>query len=121
MGSIVSNKPISFKTFHNVIDGQLKDAQTSYTGYNPITEDRLWETPIATKQDLDDSVVAANRAFSSWKRTTWAERSHLLTDYAEKIAYYAAEIVDLLFLETGKPVRYFIHLPAYPILMCVTP
>lgn len=98
------NEVITFRTLRNVIDGRLRDAPSRYTGYNPTTEKKFWETPIATKQDLDDAVVAANRAFPDWKKMPWEEKSRLFRQYAEEVAQHATELVELLLLETGKPV-----------------
>ncbi|TAQ85515.1 hypothetical protein B7494_g6171 [Chlorociboria aeruginascens] len=105
MGSITPNGTgsISFDRFYNIIDGELSSSASLHHGINPSTGEKLWDVPVATKQDVDASVSAANAAFKTWRKTSWKERSELLQQYAAEIQRQNSELASLLIQETGKP------------------
>jgi acyl-CoA reductase-like NAD-dependent aldehyde dehydrogenase len=49
-------------------------------------------------------VSAANKAFKTWSRTAWEERSELLIKFADELEKYKDEMNDLLEKESGKTV-----------------
>ena len=94
---------IEFDTFFNVVDGQNRSSKTKYNGIDPTTKENLWDVPVATHDDVEDAVVAATRAYNSWKKLTWAERTKYLQRYKEVYDSYLEEMTELLLKETGKP------------------
>ncbi|KAI9843393.1 MAG: hypothetical protein M1837_006419 [Sclerophora amabilis] len=94
---------IDFNSFHNIVDGKPRSSKTYYHGIDPSTKQNLWEVPVASKQDLDDAVSAAQRAFSSWSTTTIEERREKLKSFSELIQSHTDELTDLLVQEAGKP------------------
>jgi len=58
-----TSSPVSFTEFNNIIDGKLRNTTTSYHSTNPVSGEKLWDTPVATEFDLEDAVKAARRAF----------------------------------------------------------
>lgn len=95
---------ISFDTFYNVVDGKNRGAKASHQGINPVTGEKLWDVPVATKEDLDDAVTSAEKAFKTWSQTPIEKRKELLKKYCELYMSYKDELTDLLCKETGKPV-----------------
>lgn len=95
---------VEFDKYYNIIDGQCRSAKEYTHGINPATKENLWPVPVATTQDVDDAVKAANKAYNSWKKTTWETRLEHLQRYKELSLSYWPEIKDLLMKETGKPV-----------------
>jgi acyl-CoA reductase-like NAD-dependent aldehyde dehydrogenase len=94
---------VSFTGFHNVVDGRLRDAQTTYHGINPATSEKLWPVPVATESDLEDAVKAARHAFNSWAKVTIEGRKRLVEQWIEKLKSHEADFTDLLIHESGKP------------------
>lgn len=90
--------------FFNIIDGQKRSGEETHRGTNPRTEQPLWEVPVASLQDLDDAVAAAQRAIKTWSKTTVPERQALLTKLCERLQTHKQELMDILMQESGKSV-----------------
>ncbi|RSL90683.1 hypothetical protein CEP52_014521 [Fusarium oligoseptatum] len=60
---------VDFHTFSNVIAGALRSSAHLGHGINPSTREPLWDVPIATAQDLEDAVSAAQEASAKWSST----------------------------------------------------
>lgn len=95
---------ISFDTFHNVVNGELRGAKDVYHGLDPTTSDKLWDAPVASKQDVDDAVVAARRAFRPWAKTPFEDRVKTLRKFADAVKPYLDDFTELILKENGKPV-----------------
>ena len=95
--------PIDFGTFSNVINGQLKNSKNKYHGIDPTTKEPNWDVPVASHDDIEEAVAAANKAYASWKTTTWEERTHLIERFKEVYNSYEDELAEVLAKETGKP------------------
>lgn len=98
---------MDFTTFANIIASKPRSSKATYHGINPATEELLFEAPVATEDDLNDAVVAARQAFSSWSETPFEERCKLVRRYAEAFVTEEEGFVELLMRETGKPVSLF--------------
>lgn len=94
---------IDFNTFYNIVDGKQRSSKQKYHGVDPTTKQPNWDVPVATQQDVDDAVVAATKAFESWKTTTWAERVERIGRFRDAVESYASELTEVLIKETGKP------------------
>ncbi|KAI2632314.1 aldehyde dehydrogenase [Hypoxylon sp. NC1633] len=88
--------------FFNVIDGKPRPSKEHHQVLDPRTEEPLWDAPIATSEDLDDAVEAANRAFKTWKKTTVAERQQAVHDVANCILKNVDVLTEVQMRETGK-------------------
>ncbi|KEZ46071.1 putative Aldehyde dehydrogenase [Scedosporium apiospermum] len=89
-------------TFYNTINGENRIRANVHRGVDPRTEKELWDAPIASVEDLDEAVAAAEKALKTWSRSTIEERKEVLTNMAEKLKEHAAEIEEIVKLETGK-------------------
>ena len=76
-----------------------------YYGIDPSNGKTLWHVTMATQQDVDDAVVAANAAFKSWSKLQHGERHKLLNAFADDLERHKLELTQLLSKETGKTVR----------------
>lgn len=95
---------ISFDTFSNIVNGKPRsDAKDYHQGINPADGEKLWRVPVATQQDVDDAVEAAQKAFESWSQEKIEKRKDLLQQYQELYLSYKDEFTTLLCKETGKP------------------
>ncbi|GAM84849.1 hypothetical protein ANO11243_028510 [Dothideomycetidae sp. 11243] len=93
----------SYTTFNNIIDGKPRSAEHFHHAINPVTGEKNWPVPIATEQDLDDAVAAANEAFITWSQEPVEKRKELLMKYCELWTQHHDELTELLSTETGKP------------------
>lgn len=69
---------------------------------NPATGGPFVEMPISSGADVDDAVSVANRAFSSWRRTTPSQRSRALQRIADILEAHADELVAVEAENCGK-------------------
>lgn len=93
-------------TFSNIINNSRSTAAVSQDALvGPRSGERLWDVPQATPADVDAAVSAAQAAFSTWKRTTTAERQSRLRGLAHLLAENKALLSGIIGRETGKSVR----------------
>ena len=87
-----------------LIDGERRIGDRFFGVRNPATEELAGESPECTRRQLEEAIVAADRAFPGWARDDEARRDALrraaaaLTDAVDQIG-------SLLTSETGKPLR----------------
>lgn len=101
---MTNNANISFDSFWNIIDGQRRGSSFVSHGTNPATGKPLWDVPIATEQDVDEAVRAAQKAFPGWSATEYRTRVQLLNQFADAFLQFTSEFTALLQAETGRTV-----------------
>lgn len=87
------------------IDGQFISGQDRRTQpvINPATGEVLGHLPHATKADLQAALLAADRAFKTWRHSSPLVRSTLLRKVAELTRTHAHVIARNITLDQGKP------------------
>jgi acyl-CoA reductase-like NAD-dependent aldehyde dehydrogenase len=88
--------------FYNIVNDELRSSTETHRVTDPRTEEELWPCPVATAQDFEDAVAAAQQAFTSWSQTTVAERQSALIKLADVLKSHADELAAILMKETGK-------------------
>ncbi|ORY56989.1 Aldehyde/histidinol dehydrogenase [Pseudomassariella vexata] len=88
--------------FFNIIDGKPRTAKEFRQESDPRTEDKLWDAPVATVQDLDDAVAAAQKAFKTWRWSTVFERQKLIQAVTDLVTENLELLAEILMKETGK-------------------
>ncbi|KAI3319105.1 aldehyde dehydrogenase-like protein [Xylariaceae sp. AK1471] len=101
MPAAVSNGD-SALAFYNIIDGKQRGSEVNEQVVDPRTEELLWDVPVASAQDLDDAVDAANRAFKTWKYASQAERHKVLQNVADCLRANVDSLSHIQMKETGK-------------------
>jgi succinate-semialdehyde dehydrogenase / glutarate-semialdehyde dehydrogenase len=86
------------------IDGEWVGAGSRRTHrvINPATGGTLGELPLVDTADLDRALVAADRGFRKWRRSTPDERARVLKGAAGLIRERADHIARIATLEEGK-------------------
>ncbi len=79
--------------------------ETPETILNPKTGETILDLPEASGAQIDAAVAAAAKAFTTWSRTTPAERSGYLLKIAERIEAEADAFAALEALNCGKPIN----------------
>jgi succinate-semialdehyde dehydrogenase/glutarate-semialdehyde dehydrogenase len=70
---------------------------------NPATGAVIGKLPHATRAELDLALLAAQRAFESWRKTSPLDRSKILRRVAELVRERADAIARNITLDMGKP------------------
>ncbi len=70
--------------------------------HNPADHAVLAEVPRASKQDLDDALAAADKAFAPWRRMPAVDRGNILTAAASLLRARADQLARVMTLEQGK-------------------
>ena len=67
---------MKYASVQNYINGVFVNAKSHKTlaVHSPIDGNHLSNVPLSTAQDLDDAVVAAQKAFIGWSKTPIKER-----------------------------------------------
>jgi acyl-CoA reductase-like NAD-dependent aldehyde dehydrogenase len=90
-------------TFAHLIDGRQVQGRQHFDVINPATGAPFARCPDATREDVDEAMAAATRAFAgSWSHDE-ALRRRTLAHMGEALAAGAEEIGRLVCLEQGKP------------------
>jgi acyl-CoA reductase-like NAD-dependent aldehyde dehydrogenase len=94
---------LSWTEFFNVVDGKNRSSDTFYQGINAATGEKLWDVPVASKQDTEDAILAARHAFKSWSAKPFEERRTILKKLGEGLKPYLDDFEELLLKESAKP------------------
>ncbi len=94
------------RTYPVVIDGKPVTTPTLLDSVNPShTAELVGHCGSATAEVANQAVVAAKRAFESWRDTDVSERAAFLDRAAEIMRRRRFELCGWIVLETGKPWR----------------
>ena len=93
--------------FYNIINSEKRSSGKNHQVTDPRTEEPLWDAPIASAEDLEETIAAANKAFKTWSRSTIAERQEALKKMADIVKDNSDELSELTMRETGKSVRIY--------------
>lgn len=91
--------------FFNVINGETRSAASFHQVTDPRTEEPLWDAPVATPEDLEEAINAAQKAFKTWGKTTIPQRKEALLKMVDVINENSPELIEYTRKETGKSVR----------------
>lgn len=91
--------------FSLMIGGRAVQTANFRDVINPANGETVGGMPLATHDDLNNAIDAAEQAFSTWRLASDAERSAACNAIAQKIEEHAEELARLLTLEQGKPLN----------------
>ena len=93
------------KKFQNYIDGQWVDAKSGRTfeNRNPANWDEVIGTfPLSSKEDVDEAVKSARRAFESWRLVPAPKRGDIMKKVGDLLTARKEEIASQMTREMGK-------------------
>lgn len=93
------------KTISMLIDGQPVVASQHFPVINPATGAAFAEAAAGDATHVDAAVAAARRAFAAWSARPEGERQALLHAVGAAIEAHMPELMQLVTLETGKPLN----------------
>ena len=87
--------------------GQWRDASDGefFTTKCPANGEKLAECAQAAKEDVDDAVREAWKAFETWKKVPTSERAAILNKIADIIDANTEHLAMVESLDNGKPIR----------------
>ena len=92
------------KDFTMTINGKGVTSPQSLEVVNPATGKTFSSVPDCSREQLDEAVAAARKAYKSWKQTSFDERAALLKKAAVAITENASDLARLFTREQGRPV-----------------
>ena len=101
------NKPELQNRYQLFIGGQWRDASDGefFTTKCPANGEKLAECAQAAKEDVDDAVREAWKAFETWKKVPTSERAAILNRIADIIDANTEHLAMVESLDNGKPIR----------------
>jgi acyl-CoA reductase-like NAD-dependent aldehyde dehydrogenase len=94
---------LSWTTFFNIIDGKLETAEETRSGINPATEQDNPQVPVASREDVDRAMKAAEKAFKPWAAVSYGERQKAVLAFADGLEAEKEAFSKFLTQEQGKP------------------
>jgi acyl-CoA reductase-like NAD-dependent aldehyde dehydrogenase len=88
-----------------IIDNRKLPTAAMFDVPNPATGELVGKAPVATREQLDQAVAAAERAFAMWSKEPEARRKQACLDIVGVLQANAAELSRLLTMEQGKPLK----------------
>ncbi|RWG38397.1 MAG: aldehyde dehydrogenase family protein, partial [Mesorhizobium sp.] len=82
-----------------------KGTETEEPILNPKTGATILNLPEASQAQIEAAVLAAEKAFVTWSRTTPAQRSGYLLKIADRVEAAAQDFAALEALNCGKPIN----------------
>ncbi|WP_134703237.1 CoA-acylating methylmalonate-semialdehyde dehydrogenase [Ammoniphilus sp. YIM 78166] len=87
----------------NFIHGEWIESESLYEEVpNPATGEVIALVPLSTKEALDQAVLAAKKAFDSWRKTAVPRRARILFAYQQLLLENWEELARLITIENGK-------------------
>jgi acyl-CoA reductase-like NAD-dependent aldehyde dehydrogenase len=91
--------------YKTLINGQACESSQFMDVVNPATGQPFAQMALSSSEQVDEAIKAAQKAFVTWSRTTDEERKNLLHQVASLVEENMPELMELITLETGKPLQ----------------
>ncbi len=89
--------------FDMFINGKAVQSNSTFDVINPATGKVFAQCQLGDASHVEQAVSAAKAAFPAWSQTTDEERKQLLHEVAGAIEANMPELMQLVTMETGKP------------------
>jgi acyl-CoA reductase-like NAD-dependent aldehyde dehydrogenase len=86
------------------INGTWREAKEYVSLYSPYTEEAIAEIPLATKEDVDQAIEAAENARKAMKQMPAHQRAEILENIARIIEERSEEAAKIIATEASKPI-----------------
>jgi succinate-semialdehyde dehydrogenase/glutarate-semialdehyde dehydrogenase len=88
------------------IGGTWRAASTGETlpVINPATGEEIAKVPVASREDLDAALDAADRGFKAWRAVSAFERGKVMRKAADLLRERVDTIARIMTIEQGKPI-----------------
>lgn len=93
------------KHYLMTIDGASVDSSEKFDVINPATEKAFATCALGNDESVNQAVAAARAAFPAWSALPDSDRQNLMHALGGVLEENMQELVELVSLETGKPVK----------------
>ena len=100
--NISTKATTEIKQHKMLIDGEFVGSETTLPVLNPATEEVISEVPAATQEQVNEAVLAAERAQADWARLPAIQRARHLYEVADAIRNKKSLIAHTIAEEQGK-------------------
>ena len=92
------------KLIEHFVGGKIISGTSDKKGkiFNPATGEQVKEVRLASKSDLDQSVIIAKKAFEEWSLKPPLQRARVIFKFKELIEKNSDELTQLIVEEHGK-------------------
>mgnify|MGYP001322595629 FL=1 len=89
----------------NYVNGIFVDSKETIEDINPATSEVIATIPRSNSNDVNEAVLAADKARDNWSSLSLDERRKWLEKIANALEARSEEIAKLESLDTGKPIK----------------
>ena len=89
----------------NYVNGIFVDSKETIEDINPATSEVIATIPRSNSDDVNEAVLAADKARDNWSSLSLDERRKWLEKIANALEARSGEIAKLESLDTGKPIK----------------
>ena len=89
--------------YTHTIDGHAETSDRYFEVINPAIDFPFALAPDASPEQLNQAVIAAQRAYNSWRNLSFDERRRIIEKFSQSIVEHVDEIAKILTREQGKP------------------
>ena len=89
----------------NYVNGIFVDSKETIEDINPATSEVIATIPRSNLNDVNEAVLAADKARDNWSSLSLDERRKWLEKIANALEARSEEIAKLESLDTGKPIK----------------
>jgi aldehyde dehydrogenase (NAD+) len=86
----------------NYIDGGFCPSRADFGSFNPSTEKPIGYFPQSTKEEIDEALIVAQKAFHSWRALSRIQRAEYFWKLAKVLEDKVDYVTNAISLETGK-------------------
>jgi lactaldehyde dehydrogenase/glycolaldehyde dehydrogenase len=101
MNAMTDTTP-AVRQYKMLIDGEYVGSEAMLPVFNPATEEVISEVPAATPEQVNEAVLAAERAQTEWARLPAIRRAQFLREIAAAIRAKKALLARVIAEEQGK-------------------
>src|SRR5207237_4700896 len=95
---------ISTNTVQAFIGGKFRESQSGKVDPipNPATGETIASLPHSTREEINEAVAAAKKAFASWSETPVPERAQVMFRFKALFDKHIDELSEIVTRENGK-------------------
>lgn len=88
------------------IAGNWKNTEVYTSLFSPYRNEKIAEIPVATEEDVEESIFVAEKAQEEMSRLTAFERAHILEQLTNLLIKHQDQAAEIIALESSKPLKY---------------
>ena len=100
------NTDANVKILTHFIGGDMKEGTSGRFGkiYNPSTGEVTELVPLATVEEVNETITLAKKAFPAWKNTSIGKRMEVVLRFRNLLAQETDRLAEMIGLENGKTI-----------------